>query len=334
MPRTPSDRVTMAHVARHAEVSIGTVSKALNGRGQLAVGTRARVLRAAKELGFVATPPAAQPRAGFTIGVLSTDHVGRFSIPILEGAEDALGGVEGLMILCESRGDPIRERHYVRALQQRRVDGVMITGRSSDVRPSLGPDFPIPTVYALLRSESEDDLSVTHDDEAGGALAVGHLLDTGRRRVALIGGAARHLSTRNRERGALAALAAAGVAPVLGGTLYGEWSEKWGREAVATLLHADATFDALFCFSDQIARGALDALREQGVDVPGSVGVVGVDNWSVMTDAARPALTTIDLSLHRIGRTAAERLLAMIAGERGTGGVELVPCELVRRAST
>lgn len=334
MSRTPSDRVTMADVAQRAQVSLGTVSKALNGRGQLAAGTRSRVLKAANDLGFAPPRPASPASTGFTIGVLSTDHVGRFSIPILEGAEDALGDVEGLMILCESRGDPIRERHYVRALQARGVDGVLITGKSSDVRASLGPEFPIPTVYALLRSESDQDVSVTHDDEAGGALAIGHLVDTGRRRIALVGGAVRHIATRNRERGALRALAEAGIEPVLGGTLYGEWSEQWGREAVATLLHANAVFDGLFCFSDQIARGALDALRENGVDVPGTVGVVGVDNWSVMAQAARPALTTVDLNLHRIGRTAASRLLSIIAGDPQPPGVELVPSELVRRAST
>lgn len=334
MPRTPAARITMADIARHADVSLGTVSKALNGRGQLATGTRSRVLRAATDLGFTAARSSALPSTGFTIGVLSTDHVGRFSIPILEGAEDALGGVEGLMMLCESRGDPIRERHYVRTLQSRRVDGILITGRSSDVRSSLGSGFPIPTVYALGRSGSDEDVSVTHDDEGGGALAVGHLLDTGRRRIALVGGAARHIATRERERGALRALTEAGVAPVLGGTLYGEWSEQWGREAVATLLHADAEFDGLFCFSDQIARGALDALRENGVDVPAAVGVVGVDNWSVMAEAARPALTTVDLNLHSIGRTAASRLLSIIAGDPRHAGVELVPCELVRRAST
>lgn len=324
----------MADVARHADVSLGTVSKALSGQGQLTRDTRSRVLRAAGELGFTSPRTAAPPPTGLTIGVLSTDHVGRFSIPILEGAEDALGGVEGLMILCESRGDPIRERHYVRELQARTVDGVLITGRSSDVRPSLGPDFPIPTVYALLQSESAEDVSVTHDDEGGGALAVQHLLDTGRRRIALVGGSPRHLSTRNRERGAMRALAEAGATPVLGGTLYGEWSEKWGREAVSMLLHAKADFDGLFCFSDQIARGALDTLREQGIQVPSAVGVVGVDNWSIMAEAARPALTTVDLNLHQIGRTAAGRLLSMIASGGVAGGVELVPCELVRRAST
>lgn len=333
MPKTPSDRVTMSDVARHADVSLGTVSKALSGRGQLTRDTRGRVLQAASELGFTPTR-AASPPTGLTIGVLSTDHVGRFSIPILEGAEDALGRAEGLMILCESRGDPIRERHYVRALQARRVDGVLITGRSSDRRSSLGPEFPIPTVYALPPSESEADVSVTHDDEGGGALAIGHLLDTGRRRIALVGGAARHMATRHRERGATRALAEAGLGPVLGTTLYGEWSERWGRQAVDTLLHADTSFDGLFCFSDQIARGALDALREHGLDVPGAVGVVGVDNWSVMAEAARPTLTTVDLNLRRIGRTAADRLLSVIAGEPQRPGVELVPCELVRRAST
>lgn len=334
MPRTPADRVTLADVARRADVSLGTVSKALNGRGQLAADTRSRVLRAATDLGFAPPPADGQLPAGCTIGVLSTDHVGRFSIPILEGAEDALGAVEGAMILCESRGDPIRERHYVRMLQERRVDGVLITGRSSDVRASLGPEFRIPTVYALGRSDSPEDISVTHDDEAGAALGAQHLLDTGRRRIALIGGARRHIATSNRERGALKSLADAGVTPVLGGTLHGEWSEKWGREAVSTLLHADAEFDGLFCFSDQIARGALDALRENGLDVPGAVGVVGVDNWTAMAEAARPALTTVDLNLHRIGRTAASRLLSVIAGDQQVPGVELVPCDLVRRAST
>lgn len=334
MSKTSENRVTMSDIARSADVSLGTVSKALNGRGQLSPDTRARVLRAATALGFAPSRPAAVQSTGFTIGVLSTDYVGRFSIPILEGAEDVLGGVEGLMILCESRGDPIRERHYVRALQSRRVDGILITGRSSDVRLSLGADFPIPTVYALVRSGSQEDVSVTHDDEGGGVLAVGHLLDTGRRRIALVGGAVRHIATRDRERGALRALTEAGVAPVLGGTLYGEWSEQWGRQAVATLLHSGAAFDGLFCFSDQIARGALDALRENGVDVPGAVGVVGVDNWSVMAEAARPALTTVDLNLHSIGRIAATRLLSIIAGNPRPTGVELVPCELVRRAST
>lgn len=332
MTGRPGDRVRMTDVARKAEVSLGTVSKALSGQGQLAADTRSRVLRAAKELGFTSTRP--HSSTGFTIGVLSTDHVGRFSIPILEGAEDALGAVEGLMILCESRGDPIRERHYVRALQSRHVDGILVTGRSSDVRPSLGAHLTIPTVYALARSVDHSDLSVTHDDEGGAALAVAHLLDTGRHQVALVGGAARHIATRNRERGALRSLAEAGVAPVLGGTLYGEWSEQWGREAVATLLRAGAAFDGVFCFSDQIARGALDALRENGMDVPGTVGVVGVDNWSVMAEAARPPLTTVDLALHSIGRTAASRLLAIIAGEPRPTGVELVPCGLVRRAST
>lgn len=332
MPRTSADRVTMADIAQQAEVSVGTVSKALSGTGQLSRSTRSRVLRAAADLGFATRPTA--PPVGFTIAVLSTDHVGRFSIPILEGAEDVLGGVEGLMILCDSRGDPIRERHYVRELLSRRVDGIVITGSSSDDRASLGADFPIPTVYALGRSRNPEDVSVTHDDEGGGALAIRHLLDTGRRRIALIGSGVRHIATRERERGALRVLAEAGVAPVLGGTLHGEWSEQWGREAVAILLHAGAEFDGMFCFSDQIARGALDALRENGVDVPGAVGVVGMDNWSVFAEAARPPLTTVDLSLHSIGRTAAGRLLSVIAGEPARAGVELVPCELVRRAST
>jgi LacI family transcriptional regulator len=86
--------------------------------------------------------------------------------------------------------------------------------------------------------------------------------------------------------------------------------------------------------SDQIARGFCDGLRESGIDVPGDVGVVGVDNWDVMVDAARPPLTTIDLQLAELGNLAARRLLGAIEGEPLTGGIERVPSRLVPRQST
>ena len=114
----------------------------------------------------------------------------------------------------------------------------------------------------------------------------------------------------------------------------GEWSERWGREAVNLLVRSGEVFDAVFCGSDQIARGVLDALRESGLRVPEEVGVVGVDNWEVMAETARPPLTTIDLNLGELGRVAATELLRAIGGAPIEPGVRLLPCRLVARQST
>ncbi len=333
---SPRKKVTVADVAVLAEVSPGTVSKALNGRGDLRDATRERVLAAAQELGFHPNLLARSLLSGrtYTVGVLTTDSIGRFTIPLLTGAEDALGAGQMSMLLCESRGDPIREQHYLRVLLARRVDGIIVTGRSSDMRPTLGRDFPVPVVYALVQSDDERDLSILHDDEGGATLAVNHLLETGRRRIAHVTGPLRHIAAQHRLAGAAAALAAAGETLVAGAPLSGEWSEAWGREAALRLIRSSEPFDGVFCASDQIARGVTDGLRENGVDVPRAVGVVGVDNWDVMVDASRPPLTTVDLQLAELGHVAATRLLSAIDGADIGSGVERVPCRLVLRQST
>ena len=182
---------TVADVAARPGVSVGTVSKAMNGRGQLRDATRERVLAAAKELGFQPNALARGLLEGrtYTVGVLTTDSFGRFTIPIMLGVEDALGAGEMTTLLCDGRDDPLREQHYVRTLLGRRVDGIVVTGRRRDPRPPIG-DLPIPVVYVFAVSESPDDLSITYDDEQGGALAVATCSRTGRTRIAHVTGPA------------------------------------------------------------------------------------------------------------------------------------------------
>ena len=91
--------------------------------------------------------------------------------------------------------------------------------------------------------------------------------------------------------------------------------------------------DAIFCGNDLIARGAVDALRERGIAVPGEVAVVGFDNWEVMTEAARPPLTSVDMNLSALGHEAGRLLIGMIGGDRARG-IRRMPCTLVVRAST
>jgi LacI family transcriptional regulator len=91
--------------------------------------------------------------------------------------------------------------------------------------------------------------------------------------------------------------------------------------------------DAVFCGSDQIARGAADGLRELGRKIPQDIALVGFDNWATMAEASSPPLTTVDMNLTRVGEISAEVLLAAIDG-RASPGTTLVPCQLVVRDST
>jgi LacI family transcriptional regulator len=327
---------TIGDVAARAGVSAGTVSKALNGRGQLSPETRRRVSFAAQELGFHARVPDPGPARDRTdtVGVLVSDGADRVTNAVVLGAENLLSASQIAVILCDGRGDPIREQHYVRIMLARGVDGVIVIGRTTDPRPSLHADLPIPTIYARARSTHAGDLSLLHDERHGAQLAIDHLLASGRSRIVHVTGPERQLAVQEQAEGAVSALAAAGIGLVGDKPLMGEWSERWGREAITALLSRGAAFDGVVCGSDLIARGVADALREAGRLVPDDVGIVGFDNWEALATAARPPLTTIDPNLSDLGRTAATKLLRAIDGHRPEHGVQLLPCSLITRRST
>ncbi|TNM69465.1 LacI family transcriptional regulator [Streptomyces sp. NP160] len=322
-------------VAALAGVSPGTASKALNGTGQLRSETVERVRRAADQLGF--TPDgvgrALSSGRSFTVGLVTTDSFGRFTIPVLQGAEDALGAGDMAVLLCDTRDDALREKHLLRMLASRRVDGIIVMGRRTDPRPPVdlagAAAGAVPVVYAFQPSARAGDTSVVVDEAGGAADAARHLLDLGRRRVGHVTGWPEHHSARVR---------AASVADVLGGAaagepLFGAWTEQWGRQAVDVLLRRHPDLDAVSCGSDQIARGVCDRLRELGRAVPDDVAVTGVDDWDVMALASRPPLTTVDLRLTEVGRRAAQLLLDAVDG-RDVPPLTVLPSQLVLRAST
>jgi LacI family transcriptional regulator len=327
-------RVTIRDVAAAAGVSIGTASKALNGQGKLRAETRERVAQAAERLGFAPNTLAQALLAGrsFTVGLITTDSFGRFSIPVMLGAEDALGNGQVSVFMCDTRDDPERERRYTEMLSARQVDGLIVTGRRIEPRPPVIAGPGIPVVYAMTQPLSEDGPAVLPDDEGGGRAAADHLLASGRQWIGHITGPERFLAARKRATGFGGALAAAGARPH-GGARFGEWSERWGREAAGQLLADQPDTDAIFCGSDQIARGVADTLRASGRRIPDDVALVGFDNWEPMALGAQPPLTSVDMCLEEIGRVAAGLLLAAIAGE-AAHGVRTVPSRLIVRESS
>jgi LacI family transcriptional regulator len=179
--------------------------------------------------------------------------------------------------------------------------------------------------------EHPDAFCLLPDDEGGAKLAARHLAALGRQRIASITGPERFEAVRLRDKGYRAALAEAGLPAQP--SLSGRWSEAWGREAAQMLFaRRRGAPDALFCGNDQIARGAIEALREMGLEAPSDVAVVGFDNWDVMAEASRPPLTSVDMNLETLGREAGAALLEMMAGRRFIG-VRRLPCSLVVRGS-
>jgi LacI family transcriptional regulator len=335
-PRTRTPATTIRDVARAAGVSVGTASKALNDRGRLRPETRERVRAEAARLEFRPNDLIKSLLRGrtFTVGLITTDYFGRFNMPVIAGIEDALGSAEILVFICNVRDDAERERKVISALLAKKVDGIIVMGRSVDPRPAInvGLSGP-PVVYAFSRVPDPGALCLLPDDAQGARLATNHLLQSGRRRLAHITGPADRAAVASRREGMVSVLAEHDLDLPADRLLHGEWTEGWGFDAAGRLMSRNPDIDAIFCGSDIIARGVLDGLRERGRAVPAEVAVVGFDNWEIIATQARPPLTTVDMNLHDLGCAAAERLLAMVEGKPDSGLVRL-PCSLVVREST
>ncbi len=329
-----SHSITLADVAKAAHVSIATASKALNGRQDVAEHTRNKVQEVAAQLGFVPNTLAKSLLEGKsgTVGLVTHDLEGRFSIPLLMGAEDAFGLNKLSVLLCDARGDSMREGYHLTRLIERRVDGLIIVGARPDARPSAG-FLPVPIVYAYAPSSSTDDCSVISDNFEAGRLAVEHLLCLGRTRIAIIGGDPSYGAATERADGARDRLAASGLEPVGRQVLYGTWSERWGRAAAKIIIGRNELVDGVICGNDQIARGVLDVFRDVGKNVPEDVAVMGHDNRSILVEESRPPLTSIDMNLEDIGRTAARKLAEAIDGSPTKGVIKIAPRVKVRSST-
>ena len=327
--------MTAGDVAERAGVSISTVSKALSGKGAVRYETKQRILAAADELGFQANQVATSLFTGRTntIGVITSDQFGRLTVPVLLGAIEKLSEREIALVLCDGRGDPIREQHFVDSFLRRRVDGILVTGAGEFGRDSLRADLPVPVVYAMSWSRDEKDTSVVPDDAEGSRMATRHLLSTGREKLVFISGPQRDDASRKRLAATREVLAERGL-DLVHAPLFGEWSERWGRQAVKQVILSGVEFDGVVCASDQVARGVTEALREAQIAVPRQVGVIGFDNWDVMVEASQPPLSTIDMSLHEVGAAAATALLEAIETGRLEPGISRIDCEFIPREST
>lgn len=326
--------VRLEDVAQAAGVSLATASKALHNKPRVSEQTRQRVLQAASQLQYQPNILAQSLATGATgtIGLITSDLNGRFSTPILMGAENELSTQSTSILLANARGDSTLERTHLEKLLALKVDGIIIVNPETNPRKPISTSIPVPIVYAYAPSTNSNDCSVTCDNVEAGRLAINHLISCGRNRIAIIGGDESFCAAQDRTKGALEALHEVGLEPA-GQIRYGQWDENWGRAATRMLLSQGTDFDAVVCQNDQLARGCIDALKERGISIPTDVAVIGHDNWEVLTQSSRPTLTSIDNECEQIGRIAAHNLMDAINGNPHHG-VDFVSCRLIQRGST
>ena len=330
MKESSGGRHTIRDVAKAAGVSISTASNALNGTGRTNAETREKVRKIAEEIGF---RPNALARGLLTkrshaIGMLTNDTYGRLTLPMASGVSEVLVDHGVSLFLCATNNNPRLAKLHLEALLDRQVDGIIFTATRIDLEPP--PELTklrIPVVYVFAQGPS-DSVSFHPDDAQGARLAVEHLQRLGRSRIL-------HITGEQNYRAAC--IRAEAYRELVGPTaevMFGDWSEEWGHAAIETVFsRSGAKPDAIFCGSDEIARGVIDALRDRNISIPDDIAVVGFDNWEVVSRQTRPPLTTVDMELKELGHRAGLAILGLSKGETVAPGVERLPCTLVIRRS-
>ncbi len=329
--------VSVRDVAVAASVSVGTVSNVLNRPDKVAAETVARVLAAIEELGFVRNDAARQLRAGRSrsIGLVVLDAGNPFFADVARGAETR-AQEDGLSVLLgNSDDDASREAGYLDLFREQRVNGVLITPASGTTdRLSRMQDAGTPVVLVDHEIPGSTFCSVSVDDVEGGYLAVRHLVEIGRRRIAFIGGPASIAQVSNRLLGARRAVDEAADAsleviemPAL--------TVLNGRAAGEALVERAVRPDAIFAANDLLAVGLLQAFSMfNTLKVPEDIALIGYDDIDFASATVVP-LSSIRQPAQLIGHTAVELLLRSINEPDGDyeRNVRFRP-ELVVRQST
>ncbi|MCY4141179.1 MAG: LacI family DNA-binding transcriptional regulator [Rhodobacteraceae bacterium] len=325
---------TISQVAREAGYSPATVSRFLNNRIELPASTALRIDAAVARLGYRPNLLARRLSTGRTetIGLVAPEISNPFFAKLAATIEDE-AELHGYSVLMSStRGAREREITYLRRLEDRHVDGlIMMTNEPDDGTLAKCIDTHSNVV---LVDEDVPGVAVPKifvENEYGAYLATRHLIGAGHTGIAHIGGPRDLMSVRERMDGYLRALREDKMEPALSRVLLGSYSREFGAAAIDRILSDTDRPTAMFCGSDIVATGVMQRLRERGLNVPDDISVVGFDDMP-FADMLAPALTTVRQPIETLGRKAFRDLYALI-NKQETVAEERLPVSLVERKS-
>jgi LacI family transcriptional regulator len=339
-----SGRTNIKELARLSGVSVGTVSRALNGYTDVSPETRERVMRLAEELDY--TPTAAARtlvmERSHVVGVFLDTGEGHpdvqhpFFHEVLGGLKDMLGpaGFDLLLFASEQPGNGYGPHSYLKRARHHRVDGTVLMGvdtGDAEVERLLRSDIPCVGVDVVPGGRSN--CSVMSDNVEGAAMAVRHLAELGHKRIATITGLMDTVPARDRLRGYRDEIQRQGLAYRDDYVAYGDYYVESGAEAMARLLELSEPPTAVFAASDLMAVGALGVVHRAGLRVPDDVALVGFDDI-LLAGLTQPPLTTLRQDKQGLGAAAGEALVALMEEDGEAQAAVTLPVELVVRSST
>jgi LacI family transcriptional regulator len=331
------NRATIRDIAAGAKVSVATVSRVLNGRPDVSENTRERVLEQVRLQGYVLNRAARSVAGGQTglIGLvmpfLNSDYFAR----VAAGASEYLYEHDSRFVLCATQHSKDREISLLDRVMHGTTDGaflVLPAESSAELKHLRDEGYPFVVVDPMVPLD-EDVPVVTAAHFAGARAAVDHLIGLGHERIAAITGVRDWLASRDRLTGYQSALFSAGLPVRREYVLEGAYTIDTGYKAAVRLLSLDEPPTAIFAFNDNMAVGALQAAREQGVRVPKHLSIVGFDDLEVAA-LSTPALTTVRQPLEEMGRIASSLLLRLIEEQPLDAGHIELSTRLVVREST
>lgn len=321
--------VTIRDVAKAAGVSPSTVSRALSTPDIVDAATRQRVLRVAAHLGYQPNRAARGLITGRTgnIGLILPDLANPFFPSVVKGIQSQAHENDYQVFVADTDEDASAELGLVSSLAKQ-VDGIILC--SPRMKPAELRDAAGLAPIVLVNRKAASIPSVAIDNAEGMRLVVEHLAGFGHQRIGFVGGPRSSWSTKERLRCLRAATGRSRVelaelghfAPTFDG----------GAEAAEGVLISGVT--AVVAYNDLVALGLIGALRDLGVDVPGELSVVGIDNIG-MSAMVHPALTTLSIPKEQAGRRAVDLLVQVLAAPSGpAGGARELPTELLVRQTT
>ena len=329
--------ITIADVAARAKVSKTTVSRVLNGKGELDESTAARVRAVIDELGYVPSARAVNLARGRTrvVGMLVPSLTWPWMGEVLQGAVDVLEAEHyGLLLFTCNRGDESM-RQFAAQVAAKSFDGLLV------IEPEGTFDYiatlhsrGLPMVLIDDRDQQSGQIpSIGTTNHTGAAAAARHLLETGRHKPLVITGPSRFGCTQQRTDGFVSVYTEAGHPVDEKRIMLGDFKRGSGVDNVRYAIEAGIEFDAVFCHNDLCAMGAMQAIQDSGRRVPEDVAVVGFDDIP-MAAHAQPSLSTVHQPLREMGEAAARTLLAHFEGVPLPTRPTIIPATFTVRNST
>ncbi len=332
-----NQRLNLEDIAALSGVSRSTVSRVINNHPNVSKHTRRRVMEVVERLDFQPNRAAralASQRArviGILVPHLVTDVFADPFFPLLLQSITARANQldYGVTLWLTALEDGVQRLR--RVLNDYLLDGLIIAEASVD-RPFLESMIERNKRFVQVGRPSSRYNQINYIDvenEYGGRLMAEHFLARGRRQIGFIPGRMHLLSTKQRQQGFTAILQAAGLSPVIGPS--GDFSEKSGYESMRWLL--GQSVDAVFCASDLMALGAYKAIKSAGLRIPDDIAVGGFDD-NPLALGAEPPLTTVRQPIKKMGELAVEGLITLLENDNPGLFQQILPVELVVRAST